>query len=160
MTPRTSLRPILRSARLQFSQSQPQRCFTSSIRKADSPLQPSNHERTTHFGFETVAEAEKEAKGAIVPRISECFANLEYLMCSCRSLQQRSSLVRQNERLHVLRNPSIMEVRISTPTTLANTSQPHLQITNAPPETILSVQLILAQTPPPKPPPPLGKCST
>ncbi|TAQ87527.1 hypothetical protein B7494_g4157 [Chlorociboria aeruginascens] len=38
--------------------------FSTTRRKADSPAQPTNHERTTHFGYETVAEAEKEARVA------------------------------------------------------------------------------------------------
>ncbi|PSS18429.1 hypothetical protein M430DRAFT_87257, partial [Amorphotheca resinae ATCC 22711] len=44
----------------------PQRCFSSSVRRADSPPNPNstNHERTTHFGFQTVPESEKEARVA------------------------------------------------------------------------------------------------
>jgi hypothetical protein len=63
MVHRLASNPFLRSARLQFTSSQSQRYFSSTIQKADSPAQPTNHERTTHFGFQTVAESEKEARG-------------------------------------------------------------------------------------------------
>ncbi|KAL3422077.1 ubiquinone biosynthesis methyltransferase [Phlyctema vagabunda] len=66
MATKSIFRPLMRSARIQSIPSS--RCFSSSIRRADSTQpeaqQPKKNERTTHFGFETVAEAEKEARVA------------------------------------------------------------------------------------------------
>ncbi|KAF7923927.1 hypothetical protein BELL_0367g00040 [Botrytis elliptica] len=70
MACRSALRPLTRSARTQFAS----RCFStsSSIRQADSSstqtssagASNSDNGRTTHFGFQTVPEAEKEARVA------------------------------------------------------------------------------------------------
>ncbi|KAF7917210.1 uncharacterized protein EAE98_010315 [Botrytis deweyae] len=70
MACRSALRPLTRSARTQFAS----RCFStlSSIRQADSSstqtssagASTSDNGRTTHFGFQTVPEAEKEARVA------------------------------------------------------------------------------------------------
>ncbi|KAF7892011.1 hypothetical protein EAF00_008313 [Botryotinia globosa] len=70
MACRSALRPLTRSARSQFAS----RCFSTSstIRQADSSstqtssagASNSNNGRTTHFGFQTVPEAEKEARVA------------------------------------------------------------------------------------------------
>ena len=109
MVSRSALRPLLRSAQVQY-RSQPQRYFSSSIRKAGSPAQPTNHERTTHFGFETVSEAEKEARGIFLQSNS-----MSILTPSSRwRIQQRSSLLRHNERLHVPRNPPPLERPLRT----------------------------------------------
>jgi 2-methoxy-6-polyprenyl-1,4-benzoquinol methylase len=75
MVSRLALRPLVRSVKLQFPRSQAQRCFSSTIRKADSPVKSTNHEKTTHFGFETVPEAEKEARGKI-SQIEASYAGL------------------------------------------------------------------------------------
>ncbi|TVY67433.1 2-methoxy-6-polyprenyl-1,4-benzoquinol methylase [Lachnellula suecica] len=64
MSSRSALRPLLRSARFQCPYAQTPRHFSHSLRRAAPQSQPTNHERTTHFGFETVAEAEKEARVA------------------------------------------------------------------------------------------------
>ncbi|KAG4417111.1 hypothetical protein IFR04_009747 [Cadophora malorum] len=66
MASRSAIRPFLRAAKPHFHLSQLNRCLSSSARRADSPSQPqsTNSEKTTHFGFETVAEAEKEARVA------------------------------------------------------------------------------------------------
>ncbi|KUJ12248.1 UbiE/COQ5 methyltransferase [Mollisia scopiformis] len=64
MATRTAFRPLVRAARPQLQSAQVHRCFTSTSQRAESPSQSTNHERTTHFGFETVAEAEKEARVA------------------------------------------------------------------------------------------------
>ncbi|THV55241.1 hypothetical protein BGAL_0011g00200 [Botrytis galanthina] len=70
MACRSVLRPLTRSARSQFAS----RCFStsSSIRQADSSstqtssagASNSDNGRTTHFGYQTVLEAEKEARVA------------------------------------------------------------------------------------------------
>ncbi|KAF7891410.1 uncharacterized protein EAF02_001735 [Botrytis sinoallii] len=70
MACRSALRPLTRSARTQFAS----RCFStsSSIRQADSSSTQTSsagasngdNGRTTHFGFQTVPEAEKEARVA------------------------------------------------------------------------------------------------
>ncbi|KAF7889401.1 uncharacterized protein EAF01_010894 [Botrytis porri] len=70
MACRSALRPLIRSARTQFAS----RCFSTSspTRQADSSstqtssagASNSNNGRTTHFGFKTVPEAEKEARVA------------------------------------------------------------------------------------------------
>ncbi|PQE33202.1 ubiquinone biosynthesis methyltransferase coq5 protein [Rutstroemia sp. NJR-2017a WRK4] len=72
MACRTYLRPLTRSLKPQISFPISQRSFTQTVQKraGESPSQPqtqsqaTNHERTTHFGFETVPEAEKEARVA------------------------------------------------------------------------------------------------
>ncbi|PQE21460.1 ubiquinone biosynthesis methyltransferase coq5 protein [Rutstroemia sp. NJR-2017a BBW] len=72
MACRTYLRPLTQSLKTQFSFPISQRSFTQTVQKraGESPSQPqtqsqaTNHERTTHFGFETVPEAEKEARVA------------------------------------------------------------------------------------------------
>ncbi|TGO53079.1 hypothetical protein BCON_0130g00240 [Botryotinia convoluta] len=70
MACRSALRPLTRSARTQFAS----RCFSisSTIRQADSSstqtssagASNSDNGRTTHFGYQTVLEAEKEARVA------------------------------------------------------------------------------------------------
>ncbi|TGO21678.1 hypothetical protein BPAE_0206g00120 [Botrytis paeoniae] len=70
MACRSALRPLTRSARTQFAS----RCFSTSstIRQADSSstqtssagASNSDNARTTHFGFQTVPEEEKEARVA------------------------------------------------------------------------------------------------
>ena len=101
---RSAVRPLLRSAKLQC-RPQPQLYFSSTF-KADSPAQPTNHERTTHFGFETVTEAEKEGRGTLPDPLLHYPANSIY---SGRRIQQRSSLLRHYERLHVPRYPPPLE---------------------------------------------------
>ncbi|KAF8862194.1 UbiE/COQ5 methyltransferase [Acephala macrosclerotiorum] len=64
MASRSALRPLLRAYKPRFQAAHVHRCFTSTTRRADSPSQSTNHERMTHFGFETVAEADKEARVA------------------------------------------------------------------------------------------------
>ncbi|RAL62636.1 hypothetical protein DID88_004482 [Monilinia fructigena] len=69
---RTAFRPLTRSARSPFQSPYISRCFSKSdtIRQPDpntsSTTGASNNDnvRTTHFGFETVLEAEKEARVA------------------------------------------------------------------------------------------------
>jgi hypothetical protein len=69
MPPTQSLRPLLRAGARQFQPAHTTatatRCFSSTIRSraGEQPQATTNHERTTHFGFETVAEADKEARG-------------------------------------------------------------------------------------------------
>ncbi|APA08516.1 hypothetical protein SS1G_02217 [Sclerotinia sclerotiorum 1980 UF-70] len=66
MACRTAFRPLTRSARTQFQSTYPSRCFSNSIIRPVEPSSagPSNSDngRTTHFGYETVPEAEKEAR--------------------------------------------------------------------------------------------------
>jgi hypothetical protein len=69
MASKLALRLFLRASKGQFQPTQIHRCFSISARLSESPTQPSNHERTTHFGFETVAEAEKEARGTNYPLV-------------------------------------------------------------------------------------------
>ncbi|KAE8453175.1 hypothetical protein EG329_011242 [Mollisiaceae sp. DMI_Dod_QoI] len=64
MASSSALRPFLRAAKPQLQPRQAHRYFASTNWRAESPSQSTNHERTTHFGFETVAEAEKEARVA------------------------------------------------------------------------------------------------
>jgi 2-methoxy-6-polyprenyl-1,4-benzoquinol methylase len=63
MAPRSSIWPLIRATKPRFQSATISRTFSDTVRRAESPAQPTNHERTTHFGFETVAEAEKEARG-------------------------------------------------------------------------------------------------
>jgi hypothetical protein len=69
MASKLALRLFLRASKGQFQPAQIHRCFSISTRLSEAPTQPSNHERTTHFGFENVAEAEKEARGTNYPLI-------------------------------------------------------------------------------------------
>ncbi|KAH8791940.1 ubiE/COQ5 methyltransferase family-domain-containing protein [Hyaloscypha finlandica] len=64
MASRSVFRSLLRASKLPSLPTRAPRCFSNSTRLAESPAQPSNHERTTHFGFETVPEAEKESRVA------------------------------------------------------------------------------------------------
>lgn len=59
-----SLRPLLSATSRQFKPTQAPRCFSSTIRSRAVEPNPSEP-RTTHFGFETVAEADKEARGVL-----------------------------------------------------------------------------------------------
>ncbi|CAG8959001.1 hypothetical protein HYFRA_00012160 [Hymenoscyphus fraxineus] len=61
-----TLRPLLNRSRFQCLYTQTPRHFSQSTQhhSAEAPNQSTPHERTTHFGFETVAEAEKEARVA------------------------------------------------------------------------------------------------
>jgi 2-methoxy-6-polyprenyl-1,4-benzoquinol methylase len=43
----------------------PYRCFACSIRQAQKPEDRFENGRTTHFGFETISEAQKEQKGEL-----------------------------------------------------------------------------------------------
>lgn len=61
MAYRYALRPLMRSRRYQLAK--PQRCFSTTIQRTESRSQSTSQERTTHFGFETVPESEKEARG-------------------------------------------------------------------------------------------------
>jgi 2-methoxy-6-polyprenyl-1,4-benzoquinol methylase len=63
MALRSFMRPLIRATNSRFQSAPIGRTFSDTVRPAESPAQPTNHERTTHFGFETVAEAEKEARG-------------------------------------------------------------------------------------------------
>ena len=112
MASRYTLRPLMRSARCQLQPFHSQRCFSSSIRRYEPTSESTNHERTTHFGFETVPESEKEARGNIESLLNvqaNVYAN------SCRRFQQRSNLIRYHERLHVSGHPSTLEVCIPSP---------------------------------------------
>ncbi|KAF7858870.1 hypothetical protein EAF04_008912 [Stromatinia cepivora] len=71
MACRTTFRPLTRSARTQFQSAYSSRCFSnstirpaepSSIQSSSAGSSNSDNGRTTHFGFETVPEAEKEAR--------------------------------------------------------------------------------------------------
>ncbi|KAG9235784.1 ubiE/COQ5 methyltransferase family-domain-containing protein [Amylocarpus encephaloides] len=73
MNSRSALRPLLRATRFQCLNS-PRHFTQNSVAHAESS-QPTNHERTTHFGFETVAEAEKEARGKPV-LVAGVFSNV------------------------------------------------------------------------------------
>ncbi|KAI6709820.1 hypothetical protein JHW43_007630 [Diplocarpon mali] len=66
MPSKPALRLLLRTAKPSLRPSHINRCLSSTARRPDSPgqTQPTKSARTTHFGFETVAEAEKEARVA------------------------------------------------------------------------------------------------
>ncbi|KAH8816207.1 ubiquinone biosynthesis methyltransferase-like protein coq5 [Xylogone sp. PMI_703] len=64
MSLRSTIKPVLRGARVQRASAQAYKCFSCSNRRAEASTQSTNHERTTHFGYQTVPEAEKEAKVA------------------------------------------------------------------------------------------------
>ncbi|KAH8684744.1 ubiquinone biosynthesis methyltransferase Coq5 [Tricladium varicosporioides] len=65
MASRSSIRSLLRPVKLQFPCAQIPRYFSRTAQRPDAPpQQPSSNEKTTHFGFETVPEAEKEARVA------------------------------------------------------------------------------------------------
>ncbi|RFU35118.1 hypothetical protein B7463_g1240, partial [Scytalidium lignicola] len=66
MSLRSTLKPALRGARVQRTSAPAYRCFSCCNRFAQSQTQSTNHERTTHFGYQTVPEAEKEARVADV----------------------------------------------------------------------------------------------
>ncbi|EHK98932.1 putative 2-methoxy-6-polyprenyl-1,4-benzoquinol methylase, mitochondrial [Glarea lozoyensis 74030] len=63
MATKSAIRPFLKASRFQCLNSRTSRYFSQTSIARSEPPQPTNHERTTHFGFETVAEAEKEARG-------------------------------------------------------------------------------------------------
>jgi 2-methoxy-6-polyprenyl-1,4-benzoquinol methylase len=63
MASKSYIRPLLRATKRQLQTAPTSRCFSTSIRSRAEVPQSTNHEKTTHFGFETVAEAEKEARG-------------------------------------------------------------------------------------------------
>jgi len=67
MASRSCIRLLIRATKPRFQSAPIRRTFSDTIRHAESPSQTTNHERTTHFGFETVAEAEKEARGSTTP---------------------------------------------------------------------------------------------
>ncbi|EPE25491.1 S-adenosyl-L-methionine-dependent methyltransferase [Glarea lozoyensis ATCC 20868] len=64
MATKSAIRPFLKASRFQCLNSRTSRYFSQTSIARSEPPQPTNHERTTHFGFETVAEAEKEARVA------------------------------------------------------------------------------------------------
>lgn len=70
MALRLPVKQCIRSARIHCPSSRPIRQFSSTVQRAIEPSQPPNHERTTHFGFETVAEAQKEQ------RVAGVFSNI------------------------------------------------------------------------------------
>ncbi|RQM05986.1 hypothetical protein DH86_00002552 [Scytalidium sp. 3C] len=64
MSLRLALKPVLQRAGVRGTQRQASRCFSCSVQLAESTTQTTNHERTTHFGYQTVPESEKEARVA------------------------------------------------------------------------------------------------
>ena len=76
-----SIRPI-RTARLAYPLLRPSRTFSSipSLRQ-DNLNNNSNNARTTHFGFKTVEESEKEARG--MPESSHKLKIADFLSGSC-----------------------------------------------------------------------------
>ncbi|KAG9243104.1 ubiE/COQ5 methyltransferase family-domain-containing protein [Calycina marina] len=72
MALRISARQFLRSARRSYPECHCIRQFSSTVQQAVEPTQPQPplNERTTHFGFETVAEAQKEQ------RVAGVFSNI------------------------------------------------------------------------------------
>lgn len=112
MASRSSIRPLLRSAKLQCPCAQAPRYFSRTAQRADAPpQQPSGNERTTHFGFETVPEMEKEA------RVAGVFSNVAtYVIWDISRYSEANTLklVRYYERLHVSWDTSTMEVGTSS----------------------------------------------
>jgi hypothetical protein len=93
---------------------EPYRCFSCSVRQAQQqtpppppPKAPQDAQGTTHFGFETVAEALKEQRGRLPYLKSE--VNLYLMSHSWRRLLLRCLILRLDERLHVPRHPPPLE---------------------------------------------------
>ena len=66
MPPRLSLRPIGSALKPSPTLKQPSRSFSYSIRRVQEQATQPQDGKTTHFGFKTVAESEKQAKGTPV----------------------------------------------------------------------------------------------
>jgi len=91
------------------------RCFSCSVRQNQQQPPKSRPQdeapQTTHFGFETIAEALKEQRGKHFTHFSTPLGQsvLTKLSHSRRSLLLSRLLVRLHERLHVPRHPPSLE---------------------------------------------------
>ena len=79
MPPRLSLQRLARTTKLRSIHRQPNRHFTCAARCAQEQASQEQDAKTTQFGFKTVPESEKEARGNGPSQVAFDKSEIEYM---------------------------------------------------------------------------------